>query len=126
MRAKVTSESNFVRVERSGSWVFYTATNAEVKVTTGKFTLTKQHRVKAGYVKLGELDARVGTAVLALASDIPWYALANLLPKVTDTQQGAVVELVTQQKPRHLHWLFTEHLSSIIDASQYVGSPPTA
>jgi hypothetical protein len=52
MRAKVTSESNFVRVERSGSWVFYTATNAEVKVTTGKFTLTKQQRVKAGYVKL--------------------------------------------------------------------------
>ena len=61
---------------------------------------------------------RIGAAILALTCPPPsWISLADL---VIDAQTPC------PKKPRHIHWLFAEHLRAAIGATQFVGSPPTA
>jgi len=121
MIAKVEVQHQLLLVARSGKWVYFRTEEPEagVPLAGGALTLKKHKRVKAQYTNIGELDMRVGCGVLALAEPPPhWSVLdAFLAPPV---QKGQV------QKPKHLHWLFIEHIRSLIKATQFVGAPPTA
>ena len=71
-------------------------------MTTGKHTTSKQKEVKARYRNLGELDTRIGTAVLAITNPpSPWTILLAHLdpPAPAGNQQTAS----TIRKPCHLH-----------------------
>ena len=116
----------YIRVARRGRWTFFQAEDGWTStMTTGKHTTSKQKEVKARYRNLGELDTRIGTAVLALTNPpSPWTTLlAHLDPPALAGNQQIVS---TRRKLCHLHWLFTEHLRGLIAATQFVGSPPTS
>jgi len=126
MTAKVDVALPYLRVTRRGRWTFFKAEDRwDSTMTSGAFTISKHKEVKARYHNIGELDTRIGTAVLALANPAPqWTALVDCLPPVVQT-----VRQETNQrgnKPRHLHWLFAEYLRELIGATQFVGSPPAA
>jgi ribonuclease HI len=127
MQARVESSHPYLRVARSGRWKFYKteSENPEARVCDGLLTIGQQKRVKTHYTVLGELDMRVAGAAMALAgSDQDWTAL---LPYVCAVQAAADEDEQPTRvpKPKHLHWLFAEQLRSAIQASQFVGSPPT-
>ena len=116
----------FLRVTRTGRWTFYKMQEPQQDhpMATGKMSASQQKRAKAHYQMLGVMDLRIGKAVMALAaSTTPWSALVNILPPLEAADKA---EDSGRPKPRHLHWLFAEHLRSISQASQFVGSPPTA
>jgi ribonuclease HI len=114
----------YVRVTRKGLWSFYKAVeNWKSTMTSGAYTISKHKEVKASYSNLGELDTRISTAALALSHPAPpWTALLSHLTPPVDTQNPSPIA----RRPTHLHWLFTEHLRTLIEATQYVGAPPTA
>jgi ribonuclease HI len=127
MQARVESKHPYLRVARSGRWTFY-KTEAEAtkaQVCDGLLTIGQQKRVKTHYVAFGELDMRAAAGAMALAgSDQDWTAL---FPYVCTMQTSEKDDERPRRvpKPKHLHWLFAEHLRSAIQANQFVGSPPT-
>jgi hypothetical protein len=69
MQAKVEASYPYLRIARSGKWIFYKteAADSQATVTNGLLTLGKQKRVKTHYANLGELDMRVAGGALALS-----------------------------------------------------------
>lgn len=128
MRPTVEVEHPFVRVTRKGRWTFFkTESTTPGAIQPGAFTQPKQKLVKSGFAKIGELDTRIGAAVLALVDPPPsWTVLVELAPVKQQPTTPAGPQQAATKKPRHLHWLFAEHLRQSINATQFVGSPPTA
>ena len=126
MQPEVDVAQPYLRVTRRGRWTFYKAEEDWTStMTSGVFTTSKHKEVKARYSNLGELDTRVGTGVLALAHPAPpWTALLGYL--TPSDPVGSQQPSKPARKPKHLHWLFTEHLRGLIAATQSVGAPPTA
>ena len=98
----------------------------EATVSSGPLTLGQQKRVKAHYAVLGELDCRVAEGAMALAEQgHDWTALVPFVRASQVAEKDSQIRSSTP-KPKHLHWIFAEHLRSAVGASQFVGSPPTA
>ncbi len=127
MQARVEVIHPYLRVARSGKWVFYKAGSdvPEATVSGGRLTLEKQKRVKTHYVALGELDKRVAEGAMALAEQgQDWTALVPFVCVSQVAEEDGPARSL-KPKSKHLHWIFTEHLHSAVGASQFVGSPPT-
>jgi hypothetical protein len=127
MQARVESNHPYLRVALSGRWTFY-KTEAEAtkaQVCDGLLTMGQQKRVKTHYVAFGELDMRAAAGAMALAgSDQDWTALFPYVCTI-QTLEKDDKRPWRVPKPKHLHWLFAKQLRSAIQASQFVGSPPT-
>ena len=114
----------YLCVTGKGRWTLFKAhsTTADT-IQSGVLTQSKLRKVQTGFGKLGEIDMRIGAAILALICPQPsWTLLANLV----SASPQADAQTPCPKKPRHIHWLFAEHLRAAIGATQFVGSPPTA
>ena len=127
MNARVESNYPYLRVARSGKWIFYRtqADSSSACVTDGPLTLGKQKLVKTHYAGLGEMDMRVAGGTLALADAADDWTLLLQYVHQSHSADGAA-QAAQLLRPKHLHWIFCERLRVLTKAKQFVGSPPNA